>query len=549
MLTVVAEPGETVATGSPLYTVADLSSLKLRAYATGDQLPRLRLGAPAEVLVDDGAGGLRSIRSEVVFIAAQAQFTPTPIQTRDERAGLVYAFDVRVPNPDGLLKVGMPGEVPLSHDARRARRPHRGTMTAAPATVEIDGLAKRFGRTEALGGVSLHVEPGELFGVIGPDGAGKSTLFRILVTVLLADAGTARLDGLDVVQDYREVRRRVGYMPGRFSLYPDLTVRENLEFFASVFGTTIEAEYTLIAPIYSQIEPFDDRPAGALSGGMKQKLALSCALVHRPRVLILDEPTTGVDAVSRAEFWDMLAELRSSGITTLVSTPYMDEAERCDRITLLQTGRLLRAPDTPRAVAQSFGRPLVRVRADGDRAALLAVLRATPDVAQADVFGEFIHVSGDATESAEALAGAALEALHDFQNVRAEPTDASVEDVFMALMGADEAPRPAPTGHAMTDSQHRGARRVGARPHAHVRRLHSRGRDLVRGCPRRGLRLPRRQRRRQDDGDEDADGPARTDVRRGAHGRPRRRPRARRRQASHRLHEPEVRALRRPHGP
>lgn len=300
-------------------------------------------------------------------------------------------------------------------------------------------LTKHYDGTVALDGVSFDVEPGELFGVIGPDGAGKSTLFRILVTVILSDEGTATVDGLDVVEDYREIRRRVGYMPGRFSLYPDLSVRENLEFFASVFGTTVEAEYDLIAPIYAQIEPFADRRARALSGGMKQKLALSCALVHRPRVLILDEPTTGVDAVSRAEFWDMLAKLKAGGITTLVSTPYMDEAARCDRIALLQEGTLLREPDTPEAVARSFGDALVRVCAKGERAVLLRDLRALEDVARAEVFGEWVHVTAGSGD-VERLTGIVRRALEqrEWEAVRVEPVQASVEDVFMALMDAPE---------------------------------------------------------------------------------------------------------------
>lgn len=315
----------------------------------------------------------------------------------------------------------------------------------APASVEVRDLVKRYGDTVALGGVSLSVEPGELFGLIGPDGAGKSTLLRILVTVLLPDSGTATLDGLDVVADYRAVRTRVGYMPGRFSLYHDLSVRENIEFFASVFGTTVEDEYDLIAPIYSQIEPFADRRAGALSGGMKQKLALSCALVHRPRVLLLDEPTTGVDAVSRAEFWDMLGELRAGGITTIVSTAYMDEAVRCDRIALVQEGRLLREPDTPQVVADSFAAPLVRVRADGERAALLAALREIEGVTSADVFGEWIHVSG-ASPTMSDLVVRVQQGLRDWRGVRVEPAKPSVEDVFMALMSDPDPSQPtAPT--------------------------------------------------------------------------------------------------------
>ena len=206
----------------------------------------------------------------------------------------------------------------------------------------LHNLTKRYGTFTALDGVSFEVERGELFGLIGPDGAGKTTLFRLLTTLMLPDGGNATVDGLDVVTDYKSIRQIVGYMPGRFSLYQDLSVEENLEFFASLFGTTIAEGYDLIAPIYRQIEPYKTRRAGRLSGGMKQKLALSCALVHKPRVLILDEPTTGVDAVSRSEFWDMLHTLRQYGITILVSTPYMDEASRCDRIALINAGKVLR---------------------------------------------------------------------------------------------------------------------------------------------------------------------------------------------------------------
>ncbi|HEU4879701.1 MAG TPA: ABC transporter ATP-binding protein, partial [Gemmatimonadaceae bacterium] len=209
-----------------------------------------------------------------------------------------------------------------------------------PAVVVTD-VSKRFGKTQALESVSFDVSHGELFGLVGPDGAGKSTLFRILTTLIIPDSGTATVLGLDVVRDLWAIRSRVGYMPGRFSLYGDLTVAENLSFFASVFGTTVKEGYELIAPIYRQIEPFADRRAEALSGGMKQKLALSCSLVHRPDILFLDEPTTGVDAVSRREFWDQLRILRDSGLTIVVSTPYMDEAMRCDRIALVQNGHIL----------------------------------------------------------------------------------------------------------------------------------------------------------------------------------------------------------------
>lgn len=207
--------------------------------------------------------------------------------------------------------------------------------------IHTENLRKRYGSVEALRGVSLSVGEGELFGLIGPDGAGKSTLFRILATLVLPDEGSATMGGLDVVEDYRTLRTRIGYMPGRFSLYPDLSVKENIDFFASIFGVTLEQNYELVAPIYRQIEPFSRRRAGNLSGGMKQKLALCCALIHKPSVLLLDEPTTGVDAVSRVEFWEMLDALRHQGISILVSTPYMDEASRCDRIALMNEGRML----------------------------------------------------------------------------------------------------------------------------------------------------------------------------------------------------------------
>lgn len=224
------------------------------------------------------------------------------------------------------------------------------------AAITIDGISKRYGKVQALRGVSLSVGEGELFGLIGPDGAGKTTLFRLLTTLLLPDEGSATVCGLDLVKDYRLIRQQVGYMPGRFSLYSDLTVEENLQFFASLFGTTVKENYSLVAPIYSQIEPFRKRKAGKLSGGMKQKLALSCALIHKPRVLFLDEPTTGVDVVSRVEFWDMLQDLRRQGITILVSTPYMDEAQRCARVALISNGGIL-GIDTPDEVVRKSGQP------------------------------------------------------------------------------------------------------------------------------------------------------------------------------------------------
>lgn len=220
-------------------------------------------------------------------------------------------------------------------------------------TVVVDDIRKRYGKVEALKGVSFSVKPGELFGLIGPDGAGKSTLFRMLTTLLLADSGTATVGGLDVVKDYKAIRRKVGYMPGRFSLYQDLTVEENLNFFATVFHTTIEENYDLVKDIYQQIEPFKKRRAGALSGGMKQKLALSCALIHKPDILFLDEPTTGVDPVSRKEFWEMLGRLKEQGITIIASTPIMDEARQCDRIAFIHEGEI-HGIDTPGLILQQF---------------------------------------------------------------------------------------------------------------------------------------------------------------------------------------------------
>ena len=228
--------------------------------------------------------------------------------------------------------------------------------------IEVKGLSKSYGNVQALDKVTFDVHRGEIFGYIGPDGAGKTTLFKILVTLLNADEGSASVDGLDVAKDYRAIRSRVGYMPGKFSLYPDLTIEENMDFFATLFGVTVEQNYDLVAPIYKQIEPFKKRRAGRLSGGMKQKLALSCALIHKPSVLFLDEPTTGVDAVSRSEFWDMLFNLREQGLSILVSTPYMDEASRCDRIALVNNGRVLDI-DTPQGMVDKYDKHLYGIKA------------------------------------------------------------------------------------------------------------------------------------------------------------------------------------------
>ena len=305
------------------------------------------------------------------------------------------------------------------------------------APLVVQGLSKRFGETTALADVSFEVRPAELFGLVGPDGGGKTTLFRILTTLLLPDSGSAQVIGLDVVRDLWAIRARVGYMPGRFSLYPDLSVEENLRFFASVFGTSIEEGYEIIAPIYRQIEPFKERRAGALSGGMKQKLALSCALVHRPEILFLDEPTTGVDAVSRREFWDLLAGLKASGLPIIVSTPYMDEASRCDRIALVQQGRVL-AIDEPAAIGERFPNALFAVRAQ-NRFALIQTLRAYPHAVSSFPFGEVLHYSDARVDMAPAAIAEELRAhLHaqGFGDARVEPIRPGIEDTFMALMGA-----------------------------------------------------------------------------------------------------------------
>jgi ABC-2 type transport system ATP-binding protein len=312
--------------------------------------------------------------------------------------------------------------------------------------IVVENLTKRFAARTAIDDISVAIRAGELFGFIGPDGAGKTTLFRILATLVLPDSGSARVLDVDVVTGLWELRRRIGYMPGRFSLYPDLSVAENLDFFASVFGTTVEREYSQIAPIYSQLEPFRDRRAGALSGGMKQKLALCCALVHRPELLLLDEPTTGVDAVSRREFWDLLGRIQSDHLTIVVSTPYMDEASRCDRVALIQHGRIL-ATDSPAAITRSFDRPLIAIRAP-DRYALLEALREYPNAGSAFPFGEVLHFT-DARKglSPESIAAdvAAFVRTRGVSGVEAQPTEPTIEDVFIARMGAPEAVEHAPS--------------------------------------------------------------------------------------------------------
>lgn len=301
--------------------------------------------------------------------------------------------------------------------------------------VKVEGIYKRFrsgkSEIEALRNISFTVGKGELFGLIGPDGAGKTTLFRILTTLMVATKGNAWVDGLEVVKDYKEIRKQVGYMPGKFSLYQDLTVEENLSFFATLFGTTLEKNYNLVKDIYIQIEPFKKRRAGALSGGMKQKLALSCALIHKPSVLFLDEPTTGVDAVSRKEFWELLRNLQLQGITIVVSTPYMDEAGLCDRVALMQEGRILDI-DSPGGITSRFGRPLWAVRSR-DMYRLMQDFRQDDQVDSCYPFGQFHHVTfKDSSREKREIESLLHNMGHaDFSAQKIEPT---IEDCFMELM-------------------------------------------------------------------------------------------------------------------
>jgi ABC-2 type transport system ATP-binding protein len=289
--------------------------------------------------------------------------------------------------------------------------------------IEISKLSKSYEGVKALGEISLSIGKGELFGFIGPDGAGKTTL-------LVPDTGHATVEGLDVVKDYKKIRKIVGYMPGRFSLYQDLSVEENLKFFASIFKTSIEENYHLIKDIYQQIEPFKNRPAGKLSGGMKQKLALSCALIHKPSVLFLDEPTTGVDAVSRKEFWDMLDKLKHEGITILVSTPYMDEASRCNRVALMQEGRIMMT-DSPEGIVKSYKNQLLAVKS-ANMYKLLFAIREFPGIIRAYRSGEFIHAAIAEPDMHDLL----KKFLEDKgqEKVEVKTVVPDVEDCFMGLM-------------------------------------------------------------------------------------------------------------------
>ncbi len=300
--------------------------------------------------------------------------------------------------------------------------------------IEIRDVDKSYGKVRALSGISLNVAKGEIFGLIGPDGAGKTTLFRILTTLLLADGGEASVMGFDVRKDYEAIRKIIGYMPGRFSLYQDLSVAENLEFFATVFGTTVKENYDVIKDIYSQIEPFKDRRAGALSGGMKQKLALSCALVHKPSVLFLDEPTTGVDAVSRKDFWNMLGRIRASGVTVFVSTPYMDEAALCDRVALMMHGKIIDS-GTPAEIVAKYPYTLLAVKGK-PMYRLLKFLRGLDGVLNCFSFGSVHHVAIDGSGiCARDILIRITEA--GFRDCEVREIRPGIEDCFMNLAGQD----------------------------------------------------------------------------------------------------------------
>lgn len=300
--------------------------------------------------------------------------------------------------------------------------------------IESSVICKNFGDTPALKDISFDVTEGEIFGFIGPDGAGKTTLFRIITTLLLPDRGSMNILGLDSIKGYRKLRESIGYMPGRFSLYMDMTVEENLNFYASVFGTTVAENYELIRDIYSHIEPFRTRLAGKLSGGMKQKLALSCALIHKPRLIVLDEPTTGVDAVSRTEFWEMLRKLKQHNITIVVSTPYMDEAMRCDRVALIQAGQIMTI-ENPQNIKNGFSHKLFSARA-GDKYRLLIALKKHPGTLSVYPFGDSIHVTFSDDEPDDSIIEYLLKL--GISDAAINEAEAGIEDRFLELMGKDE---------------------------------------------------------------------------------------------------------------
>lgn len=295
--------------------------------------------------------------------------------------------------------------------------------------IEINGITKRYGNITALDNVSFSVREGELFGLIGPDGSGKSSLYRILATLAAPDSGKAIICGSDTVKDYKKLRNMIGYMPEKFSLYQDLSVKENMEFFASLFGVSVKDNYDIIAPVFSQLERFPNRKAGALSGGMKQKLALSCALIHRPQILLLDEPTTGVDAVSRSEFWEMLASLRGKGITILVSTSYMDEATNCERIAMISRGKILEM-NTPEELVRGLDESLFNASAT-NMFELLTQLRMMPEISDCYTFGATLHIVAKPGFQAEAAIKKLIAS--GVKDVKIYPAKGDIEDLFIKL--------------------------------------------------------------------------------------------------------------------
>lgn len=303
--------------------------------------------------------------------------------------------------------------------------------------IEVNSISKSYGsknqKVLAVNEVSFSVNDGEIFGLIGPDGAGKTTIFRILTTLLLPDSGTANVENLDCAKDMMDIRKIVGYMPGKFSLYPDLTVEENLKFFASVFNTSLEENYGLIKDIYVQLEPFKDRRAGKLSGGMKQKLALCCALIHKPKVLFLDEPTTGVDPVSRKEFWEMLKNLKKQNITILVATPYMDEAAMCDRIALIENGKILKIA-TPQQISEDYPDDLYEVKTDGRMYKLLDTLHGFPEGKSAFGFGESVHLSVEKNQNMIEEKITKFLKEKQFKNIEIRKIPAGIEDAFIEYL-------------------------------------------------------------------------------------------------------------------
>ncbi len=296
--------------------------------------------------------------------------------------------------------------------------------------IKIENITKNYGEVEALKGISFEVEKGQLYGLIGPDGSGKTSLFRILTSLLIPTGGKATVKDFDTVKDYKEIRKIVGYMPEHFSLYMDLTVEENLNFFATVFNTTVEENYHIIEDIYKMLEPFKHRRAGALSGGMKQKLALSCALIHKPDVLLLDEPTTGVDPVSRKEFWDMLRKLKTTGLTTLVSTPFMDDAELCDEVALIQNGNILTI-DTPAGVAEKYPHKLWKIETENNYKTLKA-FETFDNKISVFSFGHSVHLATNDDVPEKAITEHLMK--NDINIESIKPIKASIEDVFMELM-------------------------------------------------------------------------------------------------------------------